>query len=215
MATYTLSRFEMPASQVEAFVARGEAEDWSGLGAVPPVGVWRVTLGRPSAVLLLTRFESLQHWHDATGGARAGEPPFEPSEVIALRPITRRQPEGPGPEAEPGIYTMRTFTVARADLARFAEVSEEGWWPWVEAGQGGVRPLGQWSSIVAAATRVYMMARYDDPAHWEASRAVGPRPEDPALAPVWERASAAIAERHEMVLSTEVLMMEAVGSRRP
>jgi len=55
--------------------------------------------------------------------------------------------------------------------------------------------------------------------------AARPRPDDAALAPVWERASAAIAERGGMVLSRGVLptgvvsrgvlMMEAVGSRRP
>ena len=101
------------------------------------------------------------------------------------------------------------FGVARENVRRFVEVSEDGWWPWVLQVQG-VRPLGQWLSISAAETRVYMMARYDDMAHWEDTRQVGPRPEDASLVSLWETASACISERSSLMLDTNMVFMQLV-----
>jgi len=180
-------------------------------GAHPPLGIWTVALGGPRRLLTLTAFDTLQAWQEDSATLSGADP----AESIALRPLTKRRPTGQGPESNAGIYTMRTFNIARADLACFTEISEDGWWPWVDAGQEGVRPLAQWLSIIGPATRVYMISRYDNMAHWEASRAVGPRPTDPALVPMWETASAAIAERAAMTIDTEVCILLPHGPRWP
>ena len=214
MPIHTLSRFDVGLAEAEAFVRAREAEGWASQGDVAPIGVWAAIMGRPACVLALTRYDSLAHWQAATERIRAQRPAPQPGEVIALRPITRRSPAGPAPEADPGIYTMRTFNIAPEHLPRFVELSEDLFWPWVEAGQGH-RPLGQWTSIVGPHTRVYMITRYDDLAHWEATRSVGPRPGAAELAPLWEAAGPAIAERRSLVIDTDVCMMQPLGSRRP
>ena len=60
-----------------------------------------------------------------------------------------------------------------------------------------------------------MITRYDDLAHWEATRSVGPKPEAPELVPLWEAAGPAIAERRGLAIDTDVCMMQPLGSRRP
>ena len=206
---HTLSRFALNGRTVEEFLQHQEAENWSSTG-LEPVGTWLVTLGGPREVLALTCFDTLQHWHESRQPCDHAA-----DEVIALQPLTERSPTGPGPESSPGIYTMRTFNVARGNIKRFGEISENGWWPWVKAGQDNVRPLAQWVSIIAPSTRVYMVSRYHDMAHWEATRQVGPKPADPDLVPVWEKAAGAIAERGSMVIDTDVLVMEPIGGRCP
>ena len=218
---YTLSTFYVDRSDVAEFVRINEEEIWPQLGTVP-LGLWSVIMGGPNRLLMLCRYDSLQHWQttcdwyaDADSGVAAGRTNvIDAAEVTGLRPLTRRRPTDQAPESQPGIYTMRTFKVAAENLRRFVEVSEEGWWPWVEAGQG-LRPLVQWISIVAPETRVYMMARYDDMAHWEATRQVGPKPEDPELIPVWETAREAIAERGSLIIDTNVCVLRPISQRRP
>jgi len=102
-------------------------------GAHPPLGIWTVALGGPRRLLTLTAFDTLQAWQEDSATLSGADP----AESIALRPLTKRRPTGQGPESNAGIYTMRTFNIARADLARFTEISEDGWWPWVDAGQEG------------------------------------------------------------------------------
>jgi|TARA_Y100000310_G_scaffold335905_1_gene419092 hypothetical protein len=218
---YTLSTYHVDRADLTEFVRVQEEEVWPKLGTVP-LGLWSVVMGGPRRVLMLCCYDSLQHWQSTcdwnvaadSGVASAGPSIFDATEAVALRPLTRRRPTAQAPESEAGIYTMRTFKVAGENLRRFVEVSEDGWWPWVEAGQG-LRPLAQWVSIVAPETRVYMMARYDDMAHWEATRQVGTKPDDPELVPIWETASAAIAERQTLVIDTNVCMLLPISQRRP
>lgn len=206
---HTLSSFFLGDQSVDGFLDRHDSENWASTGA-EPVGTWLVTLGGPRRVLALTCFDTLQQWRDSRRGLAN-----DADEVIALQPLTRRMPTGSGPESEPGIYTMRTFNVALGSAQKFAQISEDGWWPWVKAGQDNVRPLAQWLSIIAPATRVYMMTRYHDMAHWEATRQVGPKPDDPRLVPVWQKAAEAIAERGAMVIDTDVCILEPIGGRCP
>lgn len=206
---HTLSHFDLGDLTVGEFLHLHDGENWASTG-VEPVGTWLVTLGSSRRVLALSCFDTLQAWHESRR-----KTPNEANEVTALQPLTQRVPVGPGPEDEPGIYTMRTFNVARPDIRRFADISENAWWPWVKAGQDNVRPLAQWLSIIAPVTRVYMISRYHDMAHWEASRQAGPKPDDPDLVPIWERAAEAIAERGSMTIDTNVLVMEPIGGRCP
>tara|TARA_B100000676_G_scaffold281069_1_gene305796 strand:+ start:266 stop:874 length:609 start_codon:yes stop_codon:yes gene_type:complete len=200
---YTLGTHEVSEAETRAS-ARARKAGW-GAGPGTPLALFSVVLGGRYRLLELSLFDSLQHWQD---DALTGNPATGVSESIALSPLTRRRPLETI-DADDGIYTMRTFGVARENVRRFVEVSEDGWWPWVLQVQG-VRPLGQWLSISAAETRVYMMARYDDMAHWEDTRQVGPRPEDASLVSLWETASACISERSSLMLDTNMVFMQLV-----
>ncbi len=195
---YTLSTHDVALGDAAAFAESRRAK-WSSAPGTP-LALFAVVLGGRHRLLELSLFDSLQHWQREALGAEM--------ESIALTPLTKRRPLEPI-EPDDGIYTMRTFGVARENVRRFVEVSEDGWWPWVQEVQR-VQPLGQWLSISAAETRVYMMARYDDMAHWEATRQVGPRPEDAALVPLWETASACISERGSLMLDTNMVFMKLI-----
>jgi hypothetical protein len=215
--------FHVDRSDVAAFVRLSEQEIWPRMHPHRALGLWQVVMGGPERILLLTEYESLAHWQSTRswergiehipGGERSGL--VRDFDVVALRPITRRRPQGDAPEAEPGVYTLRTFHVARENVRRFVEVSEDGWWPWVEAGQR-IRPICQWITLVGPQTRIYMMSRYDDLAHWEATRTDGPVPPpgDP-LRPLWEKAREAIRERQGLVIDTGVQVLRPISTRRP
>ncbi len=136
------------------------------------------------------------------------------TDLIALSPLTRRRPGGNAPEAEPGIYALRKFDVQRKNIKRLVELSEDGWWPWVEKGQG-FRPVGQWLSIIAPETRIYMICRYNDLAHWERTRGLDPEPSDPEMRAIWEKGWTALRERTAIVRKTNVSILRPISSRRP
>lgn len=196
---YTLASYDTGREHESVFADQRRAA-WSGTQGFP-VALFAVVLGGRHQVLEFTRYESLQQWQEERLGKE--------SDAIVLSPLTRRLPDTTIAADDPGIYTMRTFGVARENIQRFVEVSESGWWPWVLQVQG-VQPLGQWLSISAPQTRVYMMARYENMAHWEATRQVGPRPEDPGLVSLWETASACISERASLMDDTSMCFMKAV-----
>ena len=174
--------------------------------------------------MLMTQYESLAHWQEIqswnSSGVKSQSTSSEPTRfaqdiaVIALRPLTQLQPEGDAPETEPGIYTLRRFEVERENIERLVELSEKGWWPWVRKGQG-IRPVGQWLSIIAPETHVYMISRYNDLAHWEATRGPGPEPSDPEMRAIWEKGRTALRERTTLIRRTDVRILRPISRRRP
>ena len=196
---YTLASYNTGLENESAFAVQRRAA-WPDAPGFP-VALFAGVLGGQHRVLEFKRFENLQEWQEELRGTE--------TEAISLSPLTRRLPDTTIADDAPGIYTMRTFGVARENIQRLVEVSENDWWPWVLQEQG-VQPLGQWLSISAPETRVYMMARYDNMAHWEATRQVGLRPDDPRLVSLWETASACISERASLMRDTTMCFMKSV-----
>ena len=223
---YTIRTFEVERKNYREFVHISEEEIWPGLEEMDgrALGLWIVTMGGAERILLMTRYNSLAHWQETRkwgtqesalrNAVAARAKLIGDTDLIALRPLTRRRPLEDAKEAEPGIYTMRTFRVGRNDINRFVSLSEDGWWPWVDKAQK-VKPLGLWLSIVAPEVRIYLMARYDDMAHWEATRGPGPEPADPEMREIWKKARSAIMERTAITLDTNVMVLRPISNRRP
>jgi hypothetical protein len=191
------------------------------------LGLWVVVMGGPERLVLMTRYESLAHWQETRrwGGRRAeesgGDSPgarrnllVRDYEVIALRPLSRRQPLEDGPEGEPGIYTLRTFRVAREARERFVQLAEESVWPWVERGKG-CRPVGMWLSYVAPEERIYVLTRFDGLEHWERTLGISPPPEDAALRPLWERYAAASEILSGLAAESSIKVLRPLSRRMP
>ena len=223
---YTIRNFEVERKNYREFVRISEEEIWPRFEEIDgrALGLWIVTMGGPERILLMTRYNSLAHWQETRSWGDQGTALrdavaaraklIKDTDLIGLRPLTRRRPAEDAKEAEPGIYTMRTFRVGRNDINRFVSLSEDGWWPWVDHVQK-VRPLGLWLSIVAPEVRIYLMARYDDMAHWEATRGPGPEPDDPEMKEKWNKARAAIMERTAITKETNVMVLRPISRRRP
>lgn len=223
---YTLRTLYVKPKHLNEFVHLSEEEVWPALedkGAMP-LGLWARVAGGAERLMQMIRYDSLAQWQEIKGWDRNGGKLHQirseqlklvsETAMVVLSPLTRCQPEGDAPESEPGIYTLRRFDVERGNIRRLAELSEDGWWPWVTQGQG-IRPLGQWVSIVAPETRVYMIARYDDLAHWEATRGPGPEPEDPEMRAIWDRGRKDLKERSDMTRHTDVCVLRLISRRRP
>ena len=223
---YTIRTFQVEQQNFGEFVRLSEEKIWPALESQGgrALGLWVVVIGGAERIFLMTRYDSLAHWQETRNwGASGGELQnaaaerarlVQDTDLNALRPLTQRQPEGDAPEVEPGIYTVRTFDVERANIDRLVDLSENGWWPWVEKDQG-IRPVGQWLSIIAPETRIYMMSRYNDLAHWEATRGPGPEPSDPQMRAIWEKGRKALQERTAMLRHTDVKVLRPISRRRP
>lgn len=223
---YTIRTFQVERQNFGEFVRLSEEKIWPALESQGgrSLGLWVIAIGGAERIFLMTRYDSLAHWQETRNwGVRGGRLQstaaertrlVQDTDLIALRPLSQRQPEGDAPEAEPGIYTLRTFDVEQTNIDRFVKLSEDGWWPWVEKGQG-LRPLGLWFSIIAPETRIFLMTRYNNLAHWEATRGPGPEPSDPEMHATWEKGRTALHERSAMTRQTNVKVLRPISRRRP
>jgi hypothetical protein len=223
---YTIHTFKLEPQNYDKFVHKCEEEIWPALErqGTRALGLWVVVMGGTERILLMTQYDSLAHWQEIqswnSSVIRSQSTSSEltsiaqDTAVIALRPLTKLQPEGNAPETDPGIYTLRRFEVERENIERLVELSEKGWWPWVRKGQG-IRPIGQWLSIIAPETMVYMISRYNDLAHWEATRGSGPEPSDPEMHAIWDKGRTALRERTVLTRRTDVRILLPISSRRP
>ncbi len=179
---YTLRTFHVDRKDYAEFVRISEETIWPGIEkqGARALGLFVVVIGGPERILLMTRYDSLAHWQEtrswnelgSSAGGRAAL--VKETEMIALRPLTKRMPSKDH-TGEPGIYTLRSFEIRDNDVDRLVDLSVNHWWHWAEKGLKH-EPLGQWISIIAPETRIYMMTRYDDMNHWETTRSPSPEP---------------------------------------
>ncbi|MCY3869978.1 MAG: NIPSNAP family protein [Gemmatimonadetes bacterium] len=222
---YTIRTFHVHRKDYAEFVRFSEEQIWPAIEkkGARALGLWVVAIGGPERIFLMTRYDSHGHWEETRnwdnlaneGSGRAAL--VHETECISLLPLTQRQPDSDAPEKEPGIYTLRSFKVAPADVSRFVDLSENQWWPWVTRGEG-VRPIGQWITKSAPEERIYMMTRYDSLYHWEGHHSnVGTiaQPDDPEMGKVWEIGQKAIQERKKITIDTNVKVLRPITSRRP
>jgi len=107
------------------------------------------------------------------------------------------------------LYTLRTFLVDRANVARFVELSETGVWPALEGRDG--RALGLWQVVLGGEERIVLITRYESLAHWQQTRSW---PENRA-APWPAAGREAVAARAALTRETDVIAMQPLGTRRP
>jgi hypothetical protein len=148
---------------------RGEAEQRARKHGGIVCGLWRGQIG-----LGLHEGIWVSAWPDEAALARgedeafAAVPGARGSRVERFAPTSR--PLEPPLVGGPGVYAFRTFELAAADVARFAELSGLAW-PGFEA-RYDARVLGLWRSLEVAPpeARMWLCTRYASLAEWERSR---------------------------------------------
>jgi len=87
--------------------------------------------------------------------------------------------------------------------------------PWVRQGEG-LRPIGQWTTVLAPQQRILMMTRSNDLSHWEGHQKnvdTIAKPSDPELGRIWETAQRAIKARSAITLETSVKVLYPLSKR--
>ena len=220
---YTLRNYHVDRKDYDKFVKISEKTIWPKLEnqGAKVIGLWEIVMGGSERLMSLTRYDSLPHWHqtrpwnDSKSAEGKRSALVKDTDMIALRPITEREPSKDYTGSNPGIYTMRTFDVRENDVDRLVDLSVNHWWHWAEK-ELRHKPIGQWISTIAPEqNRVYMITRYDDMAHWEQTRGRLAEPEDPELREIWADAYRAVRERARMVLGTQLKVLRPMTSRLP
>ena len=176
------------------------------------LGIWGVRVGAPERLMIMTRYDSLDHWLGTRAWGEAADKlkgvsdrrdaMLLDTDLTALDTLSRRQPQQDAPEIEPGVYVWETFRVERQNRERFRELSEDQWLPEAER-SGGIRLVGIWNSYIGPQDFVYMLTRADSVAAWQQRHELGGGPNH-ALVQL-----AAISEK------TSVQLLYSVTKRRP
>ncbi|MCC7079408.1 MAG: NIPSNAP family protein [Burkholderiales bacterium] len=176
------------------------------------LGMWAIRVGAPERLMIMTRYESLEHWLGTRAWGASAEPlkalaerrdrMFDDTAVIAMLDLSRRQPAGDAPEPQPGVYILEQFRAKLDDMEHFRELTEDVWAPWAEA-EGGVRLVGMWRSYIGPQDLVHVLTRADDFGVWEARHAIA------------TPCARALEERAAMSARTSVQLLYSVTRRRP
>ncbi len=140
------------------------------------IGMWVIRVGGPERVMIMTRYESLEHWLDTRAWGTSSkrleslasrrDRMFDDTDLIAMLALSHRQPLADAPEPDPGVYVLETFRAKLDDTEHFRELTEDVWAPWAES-QGGVRLVGMWRAYVGPQDQVHVLTRADSFAVWE------------------------------------------------
>lgn len=176
------------------------------------LGMWAIRVGGPERLMIMTRYQSLEHWLGTRAwGASAGrlkalsdrrDRMSEDTDLVAMLALSRRQPTADAPEAEAGVYVLETFRVKPDDTEHFRELTEDVWAPWAEE-QGGVRLVGMWRSYIGPQDEVHVLSRADGFGVWEERHASH------------IACSRALVERAAMSRRRNVKLLYAITRRRP
>jgi len=122
----------------------------------------------------MTHYQSIDHWlgtrawgaaADRLAGLSAKRDALiRDTDLVAIKPLSRRQPTGDAPEASPGVYVLETFRVLPEDLQTFRALTEDDWHGGHPA---GVRLVGIWFAYIGTQDLVYVLTRADDVEAWE------------------------------------------------
>ncbi|MEK6594197.1 MAG: NIPSNAP family protein [Pseudomonadota bacterium] len=176
------------------------------------LAVWAIRAGGPERMLVMTRYESIDHWL----GTRAWGPAADKlktlsekrdrmildTDMIALKPVSRRQPQSDAPESTAGVYIREQFRVEPERIERFRELTEDVWLPRAEQ-HGGVRLIGIWRSYIGPQNTVHTLTRADDIGTWEKCRAQN------------DGAGKALQERAGLCEALSVQLLYPLTRRRP
>jgi len=176
------------------------------------LGMWVIRVGAPERLMIMTRYESLEHWLGTRAwGASAKrlelmsarrDRMLRDTDLIAMLALSRRQPVADAPEADPGVYILETFRAKLDDTEHFRELTEDVWAPWAER-EGGVRLVGMWRSYVGPQDRVHVLTRADTVSVWEQRHGA-----DTACA-------RALEERAAMSRRDSIKLLYSISRRRP
>jgi len=176
------------------------------------LGIWGVRVGAAERLMVMTRYDSPDHWLGTRPWGEAADKlkaisdrrdaMLLDTDLTALDTLSRRQPQQDAPEIEPGVYVWETFRVEQQNRERFRELSEDQWLPEAER-SGGIRLVGIWNSYIGPQDFVYMLTRADSVAAWQQRHELGGEP------------SHALVQLATISEKTSVQLLYSVTKRRP
>jgi len=201
-------------SDYAEFARLSEDEYWPAFDQMDgrAIGMWGIRVGAQERLMIITRYESLGHWLGTRAWGASGtrlkalsdqrDRMILDTDLIAMLPLSRRQPASDAPEQAPGVYVLETFRAKLDDTEHFRELTEDVWMPWAEK-EGGVRLVGMWRSYIGPQDEVHVLSRADDFGVWEQRHA-------PGIA-----CARALEERAAMSSRTHLKLLYSVSRRRP
>lgn len=208
----TLRTWHVERAAYAEFTRISEDEYWPVFDGLQgrALGIWVRRVGGPERLVLMTRYESLDHWLGTRAWGTAADRLAELSarrdalirdtDLIAMKPLSRRQPDGDAPEAAPGVYVLETFRVLPEDLPTFRALTEDDWHG---SGPSGVRLVGIWVACVGPQDLVYVLTRAEDMATWERAVAAASGRDQP------------LEERADLAEPVGVELLYPLTRRRP
>lgn len=210
----TLRTWHVERQDYDEFARFSEEKFWPEFDQLDgrAIGMWVIRVGGPERLMIMTRYESVDHWlgtraWGATGArlkalSKKRDRMFRDTDLVAMLALSRRQPTSDAPERDPGVYVLETFRAKLDDTEHFRELTEDTWAPWAEH-EGGVRLVGMWRSYIGPQDSVYVLTRADSFSTWEARHA-------PNIACV-----RALEERAAMSERTSLQLIYSLTKRRP
>ncbi len=221
----TMRTWQVPRANYAEFACLTEDEFWPEFERLDgrPLALWVARVGMQERVVLMTSYASLEHWLATRSWGPAAarlkaltdrrEQLHGDTDLVALLPLSQRQPVANAPEAEAGWYVLETWHVAPQHLERFRSLTEDHWTPWAEA-DARLRLVGCWRSYVGPADRVLVLLRVATMSDWDARSFAGGTagPADTALNTA---ALDALAQRRAIGELLSTTMLSPLTRRRP
>jgi len=210
----TMRTWQVQRRDHEEFARLSEEKYWPVFDQLDgrALGMWVIRVGGPERLMIMTRYESLEHWLGTRAWGSSADKlkalssrrdrMFTDTDLVAMLALSHRQPTADAPEQAPGVYALETFRAKREDTDQFRELTEEVWAPWAER-EGGVRLVGMWRAYIGPQDEVHVLTRADSFAVWERRHAA-----DIACA-------RALEERAAMCSRTSLKLLYAITRRRP
>jgi hypothetical protein len=221
----TMRTWQVAREHYTEFARLSEDEFWPEFERLDgrPLALWVARVGMQERVVLMTSYASLEHWLATRSWGPAAaklkaltdrrEKLHGDTDLVALLPLSRRQPAANAPEAEPGWYVLETWHVAPQYQERFRCLTEDHWMPWAEA-DGRLRLVGIWRSYVGPASEIRVLLRVTSMCDWDAKSFAGGTAALPASAQT-TAARHALGQRQAITEHVSTVMLSPLTRRRP
>lgn len=165
--------------------------------------------GPVEAILQMTRFADYDAWLEAQSAYGADRMELVADEEVRLLRSVSVRPKDVIEESDMRpFYGHRRFHIDPSDLDEFVHCSEDGIWPRIES--QGASILGLWATLASTSPfEVTLLTGYYGPAHWEATRQHGDKPDGMDDA-TWEHSLSLHRRRSELPVKTWVRLMRRI-----
>ena len=207
---YEERRVTLRRGQLDAYTAHLRDVVRPALGGGEILCLLSAAIGGPvESVLQMTRFAGYDAWIEAQSAYTSDRMEFVADEEARLLRSVSSRPKAVIQESDTRpFYGHRRFHIDPADLDEFVHCSENGIWPRIES--QGASILGLWASQASTSPlEVTLLTGYHGPAHWEATRQHGEKPDGMTDA-MWERSLGLHRRRSELPVKTWVRLMRRI-----
>lgn len=168
-ATYRLIRYRFPGPLTAESLAAAAASWTAACSAagLQPWGLFNGLLGlRTDELFAIAAAEDVSPGWPLLAGA-------ETVERRELKPTAR--PVKPDSLTRPGVYVLRFFEIAPADVDRFVQLSVEAWTTFENTDDYRAEPVGLFrQDLDASSVLMLLVTWYDTLTSWERSRSPAP-----------------------------------------